>query len=119
MAAGLRYLTGLLVSGHGWTRDLSYAASLGLALLDPQRTRNSLLFKLSGYRNGKPALAAGSEDGLQIGPERWCAVLHGSSVGRGADRLHNFRPSCAVVLYGLAELRHRFPMRCRARRRWN
>ena len=49
-----------------WTRDLSYAASLGLALLDPQRTRNSLLFKLSGYRNGKPALAAGSEDGLQI-----------------------------------------------------
>lgn len=49
-----------------WTRDLSYAANLGLAMLDPQRTRNSLLFKLSGYRLGKPALAAGSEDGLQI-----------------------------------------------------
>ena len=49
-----------------WTRDLSYAAHLGLAMLDPQRTRNSLQFKLSGYRNGKPALAAGSEDGLQI-----------------------------------------------------
>lgn len=49
-----------------WTRDLSYAAHLGLAMLDPQRTRNSLLFKLSGYRNGKPALAAGSADGLQI-----------------------------------------------------
>ncbi|MGW8394147.1 alpha/beta hydrolase-fold protein [Pseudoduganella sp. HUAS MS19] len=49
-----------------WTRDLSYAANLGLAMLDPQRTRNSLLFKLSGYRNGKPPLAAGSEDGLQI-----------------------------------------------------
>lgn len=49
-----------------WTRDLSYAAHLGLAMLDPQRTRNSLLFKLSGYRTGKPALAAGSADGLQI-----------------------------------------------------
>ncbi|MTW10854.1 esterase [Pseudoduganella eburnea] len=49
-----------------WTRDLSYAASLGLAMLDPIRTRNSLQFKLSGYRGGKPPLAAGSDDGLQI-----------------------------------------------------
>jgi predicted alpha/beta superfamily hydrolase len=51
-----------------WTRDLSYAASLGLATLDPQRVRNSLLFKLSGYRAGvKPGAAvAGSADGLQI-----------------------------------------------------
>lgn len=50
-----------------WTRDLSYAADLGLALLDPQRVRNSLEFKLSGYRTGvwAPA-AAGSDDGLQI-----------------------------------------------------
>ncbi|HZX26709.1 MAG TPA: esterase, partial [Telluria sp.] len=35
-----------------WTRDLSYAANLGLALLDPERVRNSLEFKLSGYRPG-------------------------------------------------------------------
>jgi hypothetical protein len=51
-----------------WTRDLSYAADLGLALLDPQRVRNSLLFKLSGWRAGvtKPAHAAGTGDGLQI-----------------------------------------------------
>jgi len=51
-----------------WTRDLSYAASLGLGMLDPQRTRNSLLFKVSGYRDGvKPgARAAGGADGLQI-----------------------------------------------------
>ena len=51
-----------------WTRDLSYAAALGLATLDPQRVRNSLLFKLSGYRDGiapSPAVA-GSADGLQI-----------------------------------------------------
>jgi hypothetical protein len=35
-----------------WTRDLSYAADLGLAMLDPQRVRNSLNSKLSGYREG-------------------------------------------------------------------
>ena len=51
-----------------WTRDLSYAASLGLGMLDPRRVRNSLEFKLSGYRDGvRPgAHAAGSADGLQI-----------------------------------------------------
>lgn len=51
-----------------WTRDLSYAASLSLGMLDPQRVRNSLLFKVSGYRDGiRPgARAAGSADGLQI-----------------------------------------------------
>jgi hypothetical protein len=51
-----------------WTRDLSYAADLGLALLDPGRVKNSLAFKLSGWRPGvhKPAQAAGSADGLQV-----------------------------------------------------
>lgn len=51
-----------------WTRDLSYAADLGLALLDPQRVRNSLDFKLSGYRAGvsRAAQVPGSADGLQI-----------------------------------------------------
>ena len=51
-----------------WTRDLSYAADLGVALLDPARVRRSLEFKLSGYRAGvaKPPAAAGSADGLQI-----------------------------------------------------
>lgn len=51
-----------------WTRDLSYAAALGLGMLDPRRVRNSLEFKLSGYRDGvQPgAHAAGSADGLQI-----------------------------------------------------
>ncbi|GAB3404092.1 esterase [Massilia agilis] len=51
-----------------WTRDLSYAADLGLAMLDPQRVRNSLEFKLSGWRPGvtlAPHLA-GSSDGLQV-----------------------------------------------------
>ena len=51
-----------------WTRDLSYGASLGLAMLDPVRVRDSLAFKLSGYRAGMPkaAAVAGSADGLQI-----------------------------------------------------
>lgn len=51
-----------------WTRDLSYAADLGLALLDPQRVRNSLAFKLSGWRAGLDIApqVAGSADGLQI-----------------------------------------------------
>jgi len=51
-----------------WTRDLSYGAHLGLAMLDPRRVRDSLAFKLSGYRAGvrKPADVPGSVDGLQI-----------------------------------------------------
>lgn len=51
-----------------WTRDLSYAADLGLALLDPERVRNSLDFKLSPLRAGVPRApqVAGSGDGLQI-----------------------------------------------------
>ena len=51
-----------------WTRDLSYAADLGLALLDPARVRNSLDFKLAAYRAGtvKAPQVPGSADGLQI-----------------------------------------------------
>lgn len=51
-----------------WTRDLSYAADLGLALLDPERVRNALEFKLSGWRPGiqpSPHIPA-TPDGLQI-----------------------------------------------------
>lgn len=36
-----------------WTRDLSYAADLALARLDPERTKTSLRFKLSEARNPK------------------------------------------------------------------
>jgi hypothetical protein len=35
-----------------WTRDLSYSAYLSLAVLDPIRVRNSLLFKISPFRSG-------------------------------------------------------------------
>ncbi|WP_157964675.1 alpha-L-rhamnosidase-related protein [Algibacillus agarilyticus] len=34
-----------------WTRDLAYAADLSLALLDPERVLNSLLFKTSFFRD--------------------------------------------------------------------
>ena len=55
-----------------WTRDLSYAADLGLAMLDPVRVMHSLDFKLSGYRPGLVSSivasnqVAGSADGVQI-----------------------------------------------------
>ena len=51
-----------------WTRDLAYSAHLSLALLDPQRVKNSLLFKLSPYRESVPKAnkIAGTKTGLQI-----------------------------------------------------
>ena len=51
-----------------WTRDLSYAADLGLALLDPARVRNALDFKLAAWRAGIPRApqVPGTADGLQI-----------------------------------------------------
>ncbi len=41
-----------------WTRDSAYSIDLGLAALDPQRSRRTLEFKLSGVR--EPASAQGS-----------------------------------------------------------
>ncbi len=46
-----------------WTRDLSYAADLGLSYLDPARTRTSLLFKESGVR---PTLIARGVAPVQV-----------------------------------------------------
>jgi hypothetical protein len=42
-----------------WTRDLSYAADLGLAMLDPQRVRNSLVqaVRLARRRPKAPQVA--------------------------------------------------------------
>lgn len=51
-----------------WTRDLAYAAHLGLAWFDPQRVVNALLFKTSGWRPGVKApdsLPAGSTQIVQ------------------------------------------------------
>ncbi len=49
-----------------WTRDLSYAANLSLAYLDPQRVVNSMLFKTSGFRDGVTVPAALPENTTQI-----------------------------------------------------
>ncbi|MBB3104211.1 MGH1-like glycoside hydrolase domain-containing protein [Azomonas macrocytogenes] len=49
-----------------WTRDLSYAAQLGLASLNPARVANSLLFKTNGMREGVQPPAGLPSSALQI-----------------------------------------------------
>ncbi len=51
-----------------WTRDLAYSAHLSLAMLNPERTKNSLEFKLSPFREGlsRPTAVPGDQDGFQI-----------------------------------------------------
>ncbi|MCU1090145.1 Six-hairpin glycosidase-like protein [Stenotrophomonas maltophilia] len=47
-----------------WTRDVSFATDLALARLDPQRTRQSLQFKLSAARDGRtPGLFVAQDTG--------------------------------------------------------
>ncbi|KRG40818.1 Six-hairpin glycosidase-like protein [Stenotrophomonas panacihumi] len=47
-----------------WTRDMSFAADLALARMDPQRTRQSLRFKLSPARDGRtPGLFVAQDTG--------------------------------------------------------
>ncbi|WP_447934252.1 alpha-L-rhamnosidase-related protein [Stenotrophomonas lactitubi] len=47
-----------------WTRDVSFAADLALAKLDPKRTRQSLQFKLSAARDGHtPGLFVAQDTG--------------------------------------------------------
>lgn len=47
-----------------WTRDVSFAADLALARLDPKRTRQSLQFKLSAARDGHtPGLFVAQDTG--------------------------------------------------------
>ena len=49
-----------------WTRDVSYAAHLSLAWLDPRRVVTSLLFKTSGWREGVTPPDAISTETTQI-----------------------------------------------------
>ncbi|WP_355584599.1 Six-hairpin glycosidase-like protein [Xanthomonas cannabis] len=47
-----------------WTRDVSFAADLALARLEPERTRNALRFKLSNARDGRtPGLFVAQDTG--------------------------------------------------------
>jgi hypothetical protein len=94
-----------------WTRDLSYAASLGLAMLDPRRVRNSLEFKLSGYRVGaaKAASVAGSDDGLQIIQDTgsggsWPVSTDRVSWAFGAEEALNALPPAERAAFALTAL---------------
>ena len=49
-----------------WTRDVSYAAHLGLAVLDPQRVATTLLYKVSPFRDGLALPDELPADSLQI-----------------------------------------------------
>jgi hypothetical protein len=49
-----------------WTRDLAYAADLGLAALDPERVVNGLLFKTSAFRAGVDVPATMPPGSMQI-----------------------------------------------------
>jgi hypothetical protein len=97
-----------------WTRDLSYAASLGLGMLDPQRTRNSLAFKLAGYRDGVTAGAHAVGDGYQIVQDTgsggsWPVSTDRVSWAFGADEALKALPPAerqAFVLQALHALRN-------------
>ncbi|TFW16316.1 alpha/beta hydrolase-fold protein [Duganella callida] len=95
-----------------WTRDLSYAASLSLGMLDPQRVRNSLEFKLSGYRDGiQPgANVMGSADGLQIVQDTgsggsWPVSTDRVTWAFGADEALKALPSAARQAFAQKTLR--------------
>ncbi|MBS1168155.1 MAG: hypothetical protein H6R00_4180 [Proteobacteria bacterium] len=49
-----------------WTRDVSYAAYLGLAALDPERAATTLLYKVSPFRDGIAVPEGLPSDSLQI-----------------------------------------------------
>ncbi|PKR89559.1 esterase [Pleomorphomonas diazotrophica] len=49
-----------------WTRDVSYAAHLGLAALDPERVATTLLYKVSPFRDGLALPEELPADSLQI-----------------------------------------------------
>lgn len=49
-----------------WTRDTSYAANLSLAIFDPERTKESILFKTSAFRKEVTPPSVVPEGALQI-----------------------------------------------------
>jgi hypothetical protein len=95
-----------------WTRDLSYAANLGLAMLDPQRVRNSLEFKLSRYRPGiaRAGEVAGSDDGLQIIQDTgsggsWPVSTDRVSWAFGAEEALNALPPAERAAFAVTALK--------------
>jgi alpha-glucosidase len=93
-----------------WTRDISYAADLGLAQLDPQRALNSLLFKTSGIRAAllsdrlKPATVVAQDTGSggswPISTDRVVWIIAAGDVLEYLPAID--RPGVAAKLYGIA-----------------
>jgi hypothetical protein len=86
-----------------WTRDLSYAANLGLAMFDPVRVRDSLAFKLSGYRTG-------DADGLQIIQDTgsggsWPVSTDRVSWAFGAEQTLTALPAAERAAFAVTALR--------------
>jgi len=85
---------------YAWTRDISYSVDLGLTLLDPERARDSLLFKTSGLRLAPAGEAAdrqlvaqdtGSGGSWPVSTDR-IAWIHAAM-----DALHGLSPEQAVA----------------------
>ncbi len=93
-----------------WTRDTSYAVDLGLAVIDPQRALNSLLFKISGVRTDllsdrlQPvtvvAQDTGSGGSWPVSTDRVVWILAASDVLEHLPVAQ--RPAAAARLYEVA-----------------
>lgn len=91
------YITGKNWS-YIWTRDLAYAADLGLAAIDPIRMRNTLDFKLSERRTDGVAGGGGLTGDLQVIQDTGTGGSYPNSTDRvswavGADELLKWLPS--------------------------
>lgn len=71
-----------------WTRDLAYAADLSLALINPERVKNGLNFKLSGFRKDTPKALDGEQVIQDTGTGgSWPISTDRTSWALGAERL--------------------------------
>ncbi|WP_237152631.1 MGH1-like glycoside hydrolase domain-containing protein [Oryzibacter oryziterrae] len=75
-----------------WTRDVSYATDLGIALVDPERAATSLLYKVSAFRPGVTPPEGLPADSLQIIQDTgsggsWPVSTDRVSWAIGAERL--------------------------------
>ncbi len=90
-----------------WTRDISYSANLGLASIDPARTRNALLFKLSPRRDGSDTQVVqdtGTGGSYPVSTDRVVWALGAESVANhlsGSDRTDFVRRAFEALTHTL------------------
>jgi hypothetical protein len=83
-----------------WTRDTSYSVDLGLASIDPERARNSLLFKVSDRRSGgTPEIVqdTGSGGSYPISTDRAVWALGATRVLEWLDDAAFKDRACAAI----------------------